>query len=297
MKTDHVTVFEVSPRDGLQSLALKVPTATKIALINALSRAGFRKIETTSFVSPRWVPQLGDAAQVMSDITRNPNTSYAALIPNERGLDDAIAAGCDEIAIFAAASEGFSRANLNCSIDQSFDRFVPILARARELNLPVRGYLSTIIACPFDGPTPPVEVARRVRQLINMGCYEVSLGDTIGAGNSETLSTLLDVLLDSISPNCLAGHFHDTNGRAPELVRLSLGRGIRTFDASVAGLGGCPYAPGASGNVATRAILNVIEEQGFDHGIDQDQLEQAEAIAAEILSLKTKSNLTAKTSP
>jgi hydroxymethylglutaryl-CoA lyase len=288
MKNNHVTVFEVSPRDGLQSIAVKVPTATKIALIDALSKAGFRKIEATSFVSPRWVPQLGDAAKVMSGIARNPSTSYAALVPNEQGLNEAIAAGCDEIAIFAAASEGFSRANLNCSIDRSFARFAPILERARDLNLPVRGYLSTVIACPFDGPTPPTEVARRVWQLIDMGCYAVSLGDTIGAGNSKNLAALLDVVLDSVSPNCLAGHFHDTNGRGPDLVRLSLNRGIRTFDASVAGLGGCPYVPGASGNIATRAVLNIIEEQGFDHGINQDQLEQAEAIAVKILSLENE---------
>ena len=283
MAIDQISVFEVGPRDGLQSLAIRVPTTTKIALVNALSDARFRKIEVTSFVSPRWVPQLGDAADVMTRIRRCPETTYAVLVPNERGLERAIAAGCDEIAVFAAASEGFSQANLNCSIDESLARFAPIMDHARRLKIPVRGYLSTVIACPFDGPTPPAQVARRVDQLLDIGCYEVSLGDTIGAGTRESIATLLDCLLDAISPDRLAGHFHDTHGTAAELVRMSLNYGLRTFDASVAGLGGCPYAPGATGNIATRSVLDIAVEQGFRHEIDLDQLARAEDIAREMM--------------
>ena len=279
MTADHVSVIEVGPRDGLQSLAQEVPTATKISLVDALSDAAFRKIEVTSFVSPRWVPQLGDAAKVMAGIKRLPGTAYAVLVPNERGLDRAIESGCDEIAVFAAASEAFSQANLNCSIDESLARFLPILERARSIGIPVRGYLSTVIACPFDGPVPPHQVAQRVEQLLAMGCHEISLGDTIGAGTGKTLSALLDCLLATVSAERLAGHFHDTHGTAAELVRVSLQRGLRTFDGSVGGLGGCPYAPGATGNISTRLILDIVTEQGLRHGIDLDRLANAETIA------------------
>ena len=280
---DRIVLFEVGPRDGLQNLKSQVPTTTKIALIDALSGAGLRKIEATSFVDPRWIPQLADAADVMSGLTRHTGTTYAALVPNERGLDRAIRAECDEIAVFAAASEGFSRSNLNCSIDESMSRFTPIIGRARDMGLRVRAYLSTVIACPFDGPTPPDKVALRTRQLLDMGCYEVSLGDTIGAGTADSLSILLDCLLDHVSADRLAGHFHDTHGMAADLVRLSLGRGLRTFDASVSGLGGCPYAPGAPGNVATGVVLDIAEETGLSHDVDRTALEKAERIAEEIL--------------
>ena len=281
----EVTLFEVGPRDGLQSRGGMVPAAGKIALIDALSRSGFRRIEATSFVSPRWVPQMADAAEVMAGIVRAPGVRYAALAPNLTGFERALAAGCDEVAVFASASDGFSRANLNCSIEDSFARFAPVLEAARDVGLPVRGYLSMVIACPFDGPTAPEVVAHWTRRLIEAGCYEVSLGDTIGAGTPDTLEPLLAALLDETPPDRLAGHFHDTAGRAVELVSLSLERGVRTFDASVAGLGGCPYAPGARGNVDTRRVLEVIEAYGFAHGIDLGKLSEAECIAHELTGI------------
>lgn len=280
---DAVTIFEVGPRDGLQSLGAQVHAETKVALIDVLSQSGLTKIEATSFVSPRSVPQMADATDVMAGITRVPGVSYTALTPNLRGMDGAVAARCDEVAIFASASEGFSRANLNCSIEESFERFVPVMARAKEIGVPVRGYLSTVIACPFDGPTPPQIVAQWVAKLFEIGCYEVSLGDTIGAGTSRTLGALLDVLLDHCPPAKLAGHFHDTHGTALELVVTGLERGLRTFDASVAGLGGCPYAPGATGNVDTRLVIEILEALGFSHGVDGDVLAQAERIARQVL--------------
>jgi hydroxymethylglutaryl-CoA lyase len=280
---DCVTIFEVGPRDGLQSLGRQVSTETKVALIDALSRTGLTKIEATSFVSPRWVPQMADAQDVMPGINRISGVRYAALIPNMQGMENAILGACNEVAIFASASEGFSRANLNCSIEESFERFVPIMERARTVRLPVRGYLSAIIACPFDGPTPPETVARWADKLLKMGCYEVSLGDTIGAGTPQTLNALFDVLLDRCPPDKLAGHFHDTHGAACDLVLNSLSRGLRTFDASVAGLGGCPYAPGAPGNVDTRHVLETVAAQGFAHGVDVDALTQAEQIARDIM--------------
>ncbi len=279
---DHVTVFEVGPRDGLQSLGAQVPTDTKIDLIDALSRAGLKKIEATSFVSPRWVPQMADAAEVMAGITRAEGVSYAALTPNLRGLEAAVAAGCDEVAVFAAASEGFSRANLNCSIEESFGRFAPIMRQAQENGLRVRGYLSTVIACPFDGPTPAETVTRWTERLLELGCYEVSLGDTIGAGQPETVGRLFDALLERVPAEKLAGHFHDTHGQAGALVEVALDHGLRSFDASVGGLGGCPYAPGAPGNIDTRAVLSVIEARGFEHGIDINALQKVERIAAGI---------------
>ena len=281
---DQVTLFEVGPRDGLQSLGAQVSTETKIALITALSRAGFSKIEATSFVSPRWVPQMADASAVMAGIPRLTGVRYAALTPNLRGLESAIQAGCDEVAIFAAASEGFSQANLNCSIAESFDRFTPLMARAAEIGLPVRGYLSTVIACPFDGPTDPATVAAWAQKLLDIGCYEVSLGDTIGVGTEKSLEALLSHLLTKVPAGRLAGHFHDTNGQARALVRVALDHGLRVFDASVGGLGGCPYAPGATGNVDTRAVLEEISAAGFDHGIDLETLKEAEKITASIVA-------------
>ena len=274
-----VTLFEVGPRDGLQSRGSMVSTEGKIDLIDALSRSGFRRIEATSFVSPRWVPQMADAAEVMAGIERCPGLRYAALTPNLTGFERALAAGCDEVAVFASASEGFSRANLNCSIEESFARFAPVLAAAKDANVPVRSYLSMVIACPFDGPTDPAVAAHWAHRLIEAGCYEVSLGDTIGAGTPDTLDALLRTLLVDIAPDRLAGHFHDTTGHAAELVALSLERGLRCFDASVAGLGGCPYAPGAPSNVDTRRVLEVVEAQGLSHGIDLDALARAETIA------------------
>lgn len=269
---DHLTLFEVGPRDGLQNEARLVATRDKIALVDSLSLCGFAKIEVTSFVSPKWVPQLADAGAVMAGITRRPGTSYAALTPNLKGYQAALAARADEVAIFASASEGFSRRNINCSIAESLDRFRPLLLAAQVAGIPVRGYVSCICDCPYDGPTSPSAVAKVTGQLIAMGCYEVSLGDTIGRGTPQKVAVLLDAVLELTGPSLLAGHFHDTDGRAADNIRLCLGRGLRTFDASVAGFGGCPFAPGARGNVATETVLALAEAEGLSTGIDRDRL-------------------------
>jgi len=280
--SDRVTLFEVGPRDGLQSLSRLVPAETKIALVDALSRSGLSRIEVASFVSPRWVPQMADGAEVMAGIARRPGTLYAALTPNLRGLEAAAAAGCGEVAVFASASEGFSRANLNCPVEDSFARFAPVMARAAELGLPVRGYLSAAIACPYDGPVAPATVLSWARRLLEIGCYQVAVSDTIGAGTPETMGQLLDVLLAELPVGRLAGHFHDTQGQAGALVALCLERGLRSFDGSVGGLGGCPYAPGAPGNVDSRKVLEIAAAAGLVHGVDLEALAEAERIAARI---------------
>lgn len=280
--SESVEIFEMGPRDGLQNEARLIPTADKIALVNLLSRAGFRRIEVTSFVSPRWVPQMADAADVLAGITRAPGVSYAALTPNMRGFVGAKQARADEIAIFASASEGFSQANLNCSIAESLDRFAPVAAAARDAGIPVRGYVSVVTDCPFDGPTPPQNVARVVAALRDLGCYEISLGDTIGQGRPETIDAMLSAVLDEAPAKQLAGHYHDTTGRAVENVLASLARGVRVFDAAVGGLGGCPYAPGAAGNVATEKLDAALREQGYETGLDPALLLQAAGMAREM---------------
>ena len=282
MATDRVTLFEVGPRDGLQNIKAFVPTKDKITLVDALSRTGLTKIEAASFVSPRWVPQMADGAEVVAGIERVPGVAIAALTPNLKGYQAAKAARVDEVAVFASASEGFSRANLNCSIAESLERFRPLMEEARADGMPVRGYLSCVIACPYDGATAPKAVAGVAEELLEMGCYEISLGDTIGAGNSASLSALLDAVLERIPAEKLAGHFHDTGGTALEMIEVALERGLRVFDASAGGLGGCPYAPGARGNVDTLAALERIEALGFSCGIDSAALEEATRIAERI---------------
>ncbi|WP_296420558.1 hydroxymethylglutaryl-CoA lyase [Pseudooctadecabacter sp.] len=278
---DHVTLFEMSPRDGLQNEARQIATTDKVRLVDMLSTCGFRKIEVTSFVSPKWVPQMADAAEVLGRISRADGVAYTALTPNLRGLEGAMAARADEVAVFASASEGFSRKNINCSIAESLERFAPVVAAA---TVPVRGYVSCVTDCPYDGPTPPASVARVAQALIDMGCYEVSLGDTIGHGTPQSVAAMLDAVLDVVPAMRLAGHFHDTKGRALDNIEVSLDHGLRTFDSSVAGLGGCPYAPGAKGNVATEAVVDLLEARGFQTGIDRDRLEKAAAFAATLRS-------------
>ena len=277
--TSRVEIFEMGPRDGLQNEKRMIATADKIALVDLLSQAGFRRIEVTSFVSPKWVPQMGDAAQVMAGIARRAGVSYAALTPNLKGYQAAHQARASEVAIFASASEGFSRANLNASIAESLDRFRPVADAARADGVPMRGYVSVVTDCPFDGPTPPADVARVVAALRDMGCYEVSLGDTIGQGRPETIDAMLGAVLDELPADRLAGHYHDTAGRALQNVDASLARGLRVFDAAVGGLGGCPYAPGAAGNVATEALARHLAAQGFDHGLDMAVIDRAAAFA------------------
>jgi len=272
-------IFEMGPRDGLQNEKRLIPTADKIALVDLLSRAGFRRIEVTSFVSPRWVPQLADAAEVMGGITRVPGISYAVLTPNMKGYEGARAARASEVAIFASASEGFSKANLNATIAESLERFAPVAEAAQADGIPVRGYVSVVTDCPFDGPTPPGNVARVAAALRDLGCYEVSLGETIGQGRPETVDAMLSAVLEELPPERLAGHFHDTAGRALENIDTSLARGLRVFDAAVGGLGGCPYAPGAKGNVATEAVAAHLAARGYDTGLDPAVIAEAAEFA------------------
>ncbi|MFC3571006.1 hydroxymethylglutaryl-CoA lyase [Paracoccus simplex] len=275
----RVEIFEMGPRDGLQNEKRLIPAAEKIALVDLLSQAGFRRIEVTSFVSPKWVPQMADAAEVMAGIRRAPGVSYAVLTPNMKGYEAAKAARASEVAIFASASEGFSRANLNASIAESLERLAPVAEAARADGIPVRGYVSVVTDCPFDGPTPPSAVARVAAALRDMGCYEISLGDTIGQGRPETIDAMLAAVLDELPPERLAGHYHDTAGRALANIDASLARGLRVFDAAVGGLGGCPYAPGAAGNVATEAVAAHLAAAGHDTGLDMGVIARAAAMA------------------
>lgn len=276
---EFVEIFEVGPRDGLQNEKQEIATADKIALVDCLSQAGFKRIEVASFVSPKWVPQMADSAEVLAGITREPGISYAALTPNKRGLENAMAAAADEIAIFGSASEGFSKANINATIAESLERFVPIADGAKALGIPMRGYVSCVSDCPYDGPVDPSEVARVAGALFEMGCYEVSLGDTIGQGTPERITAMLRAVSDVVPAEKLAGHYHDTSGRALENIEASLALGVRVFDAAVGGLGGCPYAPGAAGNVATEAVDARLKALGYDTGLDAQVLETAAAMA------------------
>ena len=279
MTDETVEIFEVGPRDGLQNEKRQIPTVEKIALVNKLSEAGFRRIEVASFVSPKWVPQMADSAEVLAGITRADGVRYGALTPNMRGLEGAIAAKADEVAIFGSASEGFSKANINATIDESLLRFAPVAEAARRAGLPVRGYVSCAVECPYDGFVKPDAVAKVVAALRDMGCYEISLGDTIGRAEPVLTDAMLKRVLDEVPASMLAGHFHDTSGRALENISVALGHGVRVFDAAVGGLGGCPYAPGAAGNVATEAVLTHVEAAGFATGLDLAVLKEASAMA------------------
>ena len=276
---ERVEIFEVGPRDGLQNEKRMIPTEEKVALVDLLSRAGYRRIEVASFVSPRWVPQMADSAEVLEGIVRAPDVRYAALTPNMRGYEGARAAKADEVAVFASASEGFSMANLNCSVAQSVDRFRPILKAAAADGVPVRGYISCVTDCPFDGPTPPGAVADLAETLLALGCYEISLGDTIGRATPESIAAMLRAVLAVAPAGMLAGHYHDTGGRAGDNIAASLDLGLRVFDAAVGGLGGCPYAPGAQGNVATEAAVDRIEALGYTTGLDRAVIGEAAGLA------------------
>lgn len=275
----QVTIFEMGPRDGLQNEKTQIATTDKITLVNLLSECGFSKIEVTSFVSPKWVPQMADAAAVLAGINRKSGVVYTALTPNLTGFENAMRAHADEVAIFGSASEGFSQANINCTIAQSLERFEPVVRAAQSAGIAVRGYVSCVTDCPYNGPTAPDKVAEFSQALINMGCYEVSLGDTIGAATPQSTAKMLSAVLTVVPAEKLAGHFHDTQGRALENIDVSLDMGVRVFDAAVGGLGGCPYAPGAAGNVATEAVVDLMARRGFETGIDLDRLARVGAFA------------------
>ncbi|HBT01716.1 MAG TPA: hydroxymethylglutaryl-CoA lyase [Citreicella sp.] len=277
--TRPVEIFEVGPRDGLQNEPQVIPLAAKLALVDCLSRAGFRRIECASFVSPRWVPQMADSNRVLAGIARAPGVFYAALTPNLRGLEAALAAGADEVAIFASASEGFSRANINASIAESLERFAPVAKAAREAGLPLRGYVSCAVECPFEGPVAPAAAARVADALADLGCYEISLADTIGRARPEAVAAMLEAVLQGLPADRLAGHFHDTAGQALANVEVALDLGLRVFDAAAGGLGGCPYAPGAAGNLATEALAARLADLGYETGLDAAVLAEAADIA------------------
>ncbi len=276
---ERVEIVEVGPRDGLQNEARIIPTAEKVALIDLLSGAGFERIEVASFVSPKWVPQMADGAEVLAGIARVDGVRYTALAPNMRGYSGAKAAGVEEIAVFASASDGFSKANLNASVIESLGRFRDVVRAAKADGMAVRGYISCVTDCPFDGPVPPGQVAVVARALEAMGCYEISLGDTIGRGTPDAVDAMLGAVLQEMPADRVAGHFHDTGGRALDNVDVALARGVRVFDGAVGGLGGCPYAPGAAGNVATEALEAHLRARGFVTGLDAGVIAQAAQMA------------------
>jgi hydroxymethylglutaryl-CoA lyase len=267
-----VRIVEMGPRDGLQNEKQSIPLATKLELIDRLAQAGLREIEATSFVSPKWVPQMGDHDALMRALVRRPSVAYPVLTPNLQGFEAAIAAGADYVAVFAAASEAFSKKNINCSIAESIDRFLPVMAAARAQGVKVRGYVSCVVGCPYEGEVAPDKAAEVALRLADIGCHEVSLGDTIGVGTPASVQRLLQACARQMPLAQLAGHFHDTYGMGVANVFAAYGFGLRAFDASVAGLGGCPYAKGASGNVATEDVVYLLHGLGAHTGIDLDRL-------------------------
>ncbi|WDU64365.1 hydroxymethylglutaryl-CoA lyase [Pseudomonas poae] len=287
----HVRLVEVGPRDGLQNEAQPISVADKVQLVDALSAAGVSYIEVGSFVSPKWVPQMAGSAEVFARIQRKPGVTYGALTPNLRGFEDALAAGVKEVAVFAAASEAFSQRNINCSISESLERFAPIMAAARQHGISVRGYVSCVLGCPYEGDIAPEQVAAVARELYAMGCYEVSLGDTIGTGTAGATRRLFEAVGALVPRDKLAGHFHDTYGQAIANIYASLLEGINVFDSSIAGLGGCPYAKGASGNVATEDVVYLLNGLGIDTGIDLEALIRAGAHISQVLGRATGSRV------
>ncbi|XP_019868361.2 hydroxymethylglutaryl-CoA lyase, mitochondrial [Aethina tumida] len=272
LSSNSVRIVEVGPRDGLQNEPTQVPTEVKIDLINRLSETGLQTIEVTSFVSPKWVPQMSDNTKVYTGITKKDNISYPVLVPNAKGLESALLAKVKEIAVFASASEGFSRKNTNCSTDEAIERIKVVVEKAKVNNLKVRGYVSCVVGCPYDGYVKPSQVTKVTQALLDLGCYEISLGDTIGVGTKKTTSEMLQDLLKVTSTDKLAIHCHDTYGQALVNVCVALDHGIRVVDSSVSGLGGCPYAKGATGNVATEDLVYMLHGMGLETGVDLRKL-------------------------
>ncbi|MBE9555272.1 MAG: hydroxymethylglutaryl-CoA lyase [Proteobacteria bacterium] len=279
----YVRLVEVGPRDGLQNESGEVPTAARIELIDRLADAGLKTIESGSFVSPKWVPRMADTAEVMAGIRRRDDVSYPVLVPNMKGLEAAIAAGAGEIAVFGAASESFSRKNINCSIAESLDRFRPVCEAALKQGMRVRGYISCVLGCPYEGTVESSAVAAMAGDFMAMGCYEVSLGDTIGVGTPLAARTMVDHVAEVVARDRLAIHFHDTYGQALANILACLERGIAVIDSSVAGLGGCPYAKGATGNVASEDVLYMLEGMGMETGVDLHRLAEAGQFISDLL--------------
>ena len=273
---ETISIFEVGPRDGLQNIKNEIPINKKIELIDILSTTGIEKIECGSFVSAKWVPQMRGTNEIFEEIIRRDGVKYTALTPNLKGFENALHAKVDEVAVFAAASETFSQKNVNCSIDESLARFRDLFKKAREKKVPVRGYVSCIVECPYEGKISPESVLKVASQLLDMGCYEVSLGDTIGKGTPKTIEELLKVLCSEINQKKLAGHFHDTSDTAIRNVEIGLKYGLSTFDSAVGGLGGCPYAPGAKGNLNTRSLIEAFGINSFSEDLDLDKIKFAE---------------------
>ncbi|MHB8406402.1 MAG: hydroxymethylglutaryl-CoA lyase [Gammaproteobacteria bacterium] len=284
-------LVEVGPRDGLQNEKTIVPAAVKIAFINLLSQTGLQTIEATSFVSPKWIPQLADAEEVFRSIEKKPGVAYPVLVPNEKGMQRALDAGAKEVSIFTAASETFNQKNINCSIAESIERFKPVMGIATEHKIRVRGYISTVIGCPYEGPIKPEAVARIAKQLAALGCYEISLGDTIGVGTPIKAQQMLAAVAAQVPMQKLAVHFHDTYGQALANIHACLELGVAVVDSSTSGLGGCPYAKGATGNVATEDVLFMLDGMGIETGVDLDKLLQAGAFISAALSRRPDSKL------
>jgi len=279
----EVSIYEVGPRDGLQNEATVVPTDGKLQLIEALADAGLRRIEITSFVSPKWIPPLADSAEVAARVRRRPGVRYSALVPNAKGLDGARAAGLEEIAVFLSASETHNKKNVNKTIAETLEAFEAVIGPAREAGMRVRGYVSTVWGCPYEGDVDPKKAREIAQQLIGMGCYQVSLGDTIGVGTPLQTERIVDLMLDRIAPEALALHFHDTRGTALANALVGIARGIATIDASIGGLGGCPYAPGAAGNLATEDLVYMLDGLGVRHGVDLEKLVDAGELAQRLV--------------
>lgn len=286
-----VRLVDVGPRDGLQNEAQPISVADKVRLVDDLSAAGLTHIEVGSFVSPKWVPQMAGSAEVFAAIDPRPGVSYSALTPNIKGLEAALASGVREVAVFAAASEAFSQRNINCSIAESIERFAPVLEAAQQAGVKVRGYISCVLGCPYQGEVAAQRVAEVARELHQMGCYEISLGDTIGCGTPGATRALIEQVAQHVPRTQLAGHFHDTYGQALANIYASLLEGISVFDSSVAGLGGCPYAKGATGNVATEDVLYMLNGLGIETGINLDRLVDAGAQISRVLGRENGSRV------
>lgn len=279
----QVSIYEVGPRDGLQNESAVVPTEGKLQLIDALADAGLRRIEITSFVSPKWIPPLADSLEVASRVRHREGVTLSALVPNARGLEGAIAARVDEVAVFLSASETHNKKNVNKTIAETLQAFEAVVGPAREAGLRVRGYVSTVWGCPYEGDVDPRQSRHIAEQLIGMGCYQVSLGDTIGVGTPGQTERIVDFVLERIAPEALALHFHDTRGTALANALVGIAKGITTLDASIGGLGGCPYAPGASGNLATEDLVYMLDGLGVQHGVDLEKLVDAGALAQQLV--------------